>query len=188
MSDGAPIMPTVYLFRIDGAKDNDDFFAAMRPAALLVYAGVDLPICAAGWVPDLVRVTIEEPPNHGSLTLIELESTESAARISCRKYLPETSASILAAFIDYLDRVISKCRSTADHRESELINLKELLSKGNNLTITTAGALRSSIAFVEELPLIQQLNVSSRPLPSRIVQQEIREIRRPLHGLSLIHI
>ena len=30
-----------YLFRIDGAKDNDDFFDTMRPSVSFVYAGAD---------------------------------------------------------------------------------------------------------------------------------------------------
>jgi hypothetical protein len=149
-------MPTVYLFRFDGAKDNDDFFNAMRPSVGCAYAGMELSIGAAGWIPDLLKVEVHEPPESCSLALIELEATESAALISCKKYLPENSASILSAFNEYLDRVIRECRSSADPREGELANLKSVLSEASHVTITTAGALRSSTAFVEELFLIDQ--------------------------------
>jgi hypothetical protein len=112
-------MPTTYLFRIDGAKDNDDFFGAMRASVQHVYAGADFRVGAAGWIPDLVKLVVDEPPARCSLTLIELEATESVALISCRKYLPEDSASIVSAFRKYLDRVISQCRISADPREAE---------------------------------------------------------------------
>ena len=109
------------LFRIDGAKENDAFFAAMRSSASLVYAGLDFRVGSAGWVPDLVMVSVAEPPRRCSLTLIELEATESVALISSRRYLPENSAEILAAFMAYLGRVIRQCRSTADARGSEFV-------------------------------------------------------------------
>src|SRR5262245_39404254 len=110
-------MPIAYLFRIDGAKDNDAFFSALRPEMAHVFAGVEFRVGAGGWIPDLVRIIAEETSDRYSLTLIELEATESVALISCRKYLPEKSVDILAAFDDYLSRVIRQCRSTADARE-----------------------------------------------------------------------
>src|SRR5437899_9390134 len=130
-------MSTVYLFRVDGAKDNDEFFGATRASAHHVYAGADFRVGAAGWIPDLVKVVVEEPPERCSLTLIELEATESVALISCRKYLPEDSTGIFSAFNDYLDRVVRQCRSTADPRESEFVRLKIVLSTVSQVMITT---------------------------------------------------
>jgi hypothetical protein len=157
-------MSSVYLFRVDGAKDNDDFFSGMRPTVDHVYAGADFRVGAAGWIPDLVRVVVEEPPDRASLTLIELEATESVALISCRKYLPENSVNILSAFGEYLDRVIRQCRTSADPREREFATLKANLSKVNQVTLTTAGALRSSTTSVEELPLIDQPKIAAPPV------------------------
>src|SRR5262245_15322017 len=137
-------MSAVYFFRVDGAKDNDVFFGAVRGSAYLVYAGVDFRVGNTGWIRDLVKLVVEEPPSTCTLTLIELEATESAALISCRKYLPEKSANILTAFREYLDRVIRQCRMSADPRESELASLKVVLSQASQVTVTTAGALRSS--------------------------------------------
>jgi hypothetical protein len=150
-------MATTFLFRVDGAKDNDAFFAAICRDASCAYAGVDFRVGRAGWIPDLVKVMIVDRPDKCSLTLIELEATESVALVSCRKYLPESSAGIVAVFMAYLDRVILKCRSTADPREAALIELRDSLLGVENITVTTAGALRASATFVEELPLIDQL-------------------------------
>jgi hypothetical protein len=164
------------MFRIDGAKDNDEFFVAIRSSASLVYAGIDLRVGRSGWVPDLVKVTVAEPAGHCALTLIELEAIESAALISCRKYLAEDPSEILAAFRAYLDRVIRQCRSTGDARESEFARLRNLLSDANNVTITTAGALRSSADFIEELPLIDQpsLTNASRPPDRELQSRQLR--------------
>src|SRR6266478_8809890 len=131
-------MATVYLFRVDGSKDNDEFFASLRTSASHVYAGVDFRVGASGWIPDLVRIIVEDPPDRCSLTLIELEATESVALISCRKYLPENSAAILQAFTDYLDRLVRQCRSSADPREPEFAALKAVLSQVREVTVTTA--------------------------------------------------
>lgn len=170
-------IPKTYIFRVDSAKDNDAFFDAMRPSASFVYAGIDFRVGSvrANWIPDLVRVTVADPPDHCSLTLIELEQTESVALESCRKYLPENSAAIFDAFNDYLDRVIRQCRSAADPRESEFVNLRATLSNAKHLTITTAGALRSSPSFVEELPLIDQPTYVA---PSQEVKQDGREVTK----------
>jgi hypothetical protein len=83
-------MPTTYLFRVDMAKDNDEFFAAILPSAAHAYAGLDLRVGTAGWVPDLVRVVVQDSTDSCCLTLIELEAIESVALISCRKFLPES--------------------------------------------------------------------------------------------------
>jgi len=169
-------MSTVYLFRIDGAKDNDDFFAAMRPLVAQVYAGIEFRVGAAGWIPDLVRVIVEEPPDQCSLTLIELEAIDYVAWVSCRKYLPESSAYILSAFSDYLERVIRQCRSTADPRESEFANLKSVLSQASQVTVTTAGALRAGTGFVEELPLIDQPRFIGHPRSTPKDQADNRRV------------
>lgn len=158
-------MSTVYLFRIDAAKDNDAFFASLRSSAAQVYAGIDLPVGASDWVPDLVRVVVEDPPDRCSLTLIELEATESVALISCRKYLPENSSDILEAFHNYLNRVIRQCRSKADPREGDFARLKDALSEAVQVAVTTAGAIRSSARFVEELPLLDQPKCATEAPP-----------------------
>ncbi len=173
-------MSSDYLFRIDGAKDNDAFFDGARLAACNVYAGVDFRAGACGWIPDFVRVIVGDPPDIRRLTLIELEATESAAIISCRKYLPEKSDSIVQAFHEYLDRVIRLCRSWADSRESEFANLKGILQQIGPITVTTAGAMRSSTHFVEELPLIDQPNFTMRQ-PHVQLDQDIKE--RVFHGV-----
>jgi hypothetical protein len=173
-------MTTTYLFRIDMAKDNDLFFAAMRPSASLVYAGVDFRAGAGAWIPDLLRIAVEQPTGRCSLTLIELEATETVAMVSCRKYLPENSADILKAFNDYLDRVIRQCRSTADSRESEFAQLKAMLSDTSHVTVTTAGALRSSTTFVEELLLIDQPRVTGT---RRAVQENLQQSQRIFRGI-----
>jgi hypothetical protein len=172
-------MPTVYLFRVDMAKDNDSFFGAMRPTVDHVYAGVEYRVGAAGWIPDLVKVVVEEPPDKACLTLIELDATEPAALISCRKYLPEKSINILSAFGDYLDRVIRQCRTSADSREPEFARLKAILSQASEVTITTAGALRSSTAFVEELPLSDQPKITTPRWP---VEEEVNDTGRIFQG------
>ena len=163
------------LFRIDGAKDNHEFFAAIRASVSLVYAGVEFSVGCSGWVPDLVKVTTSEMPDRCPLTIIELEATKSVALISCRKYLPEDPNEIVAAFRIYLDRLIRQCRSSADPRESEFIHLKERLSEAKELVVTTAGALRSSAILVEELPLMGQPGFAAA---LRQVKQDVLEEKK----------
>ena len=103
----------------------------------------------------MIKITVDEPPQVSLLTLIELEATKREALISCRKYLPEDSTAIVEKFSEYLKRVLDKCRSTADPRKDAFVWLKEKLA-ANQISVTTAGALRSSADFVEELPLIDQ--------------------------------
>lgn len=165
-------MAAVYYFRIDGAKDNDEFFGCMRSSASQVYAGVDFRVGTAGWIPDLVKFVVEEPPDTCSLTLIELEATEPAALISCRKYLPENSAAILAAFDDYLDRVIRQCRISADPREPDFLRLKTILADARQVSVMTAGALRSSATLLEELPLVDQPQLVRYPRAIQTKQTE----------------
>jgi hypothetical protein len=149
-------MPTVYLFRIDSSKDNDAFFEALNPTATHVYAGSDFRVGTVDWIPDFVRVILDDTSQRCSLTLIELEATQSEALRSCRKFLPENSTTIVTAFSDYLGRVIRQCQSTADRRANDFKKLKALLSEMKHVSVSTAGALRSSTRFIEELPLIDQ--------------------------------
>jgi hypothetical protein len=161
-------MSVIYLFRIDGAKDNDKFFNAVRSSMSYVYAGAEIKVGSLGWSPDFIKVSLNESKDV-TLTLIELDATESVARANCRKYLPENSTDIVRTFCEYLDRVIRACRSSAHPHEDEFIKLKTALSKADKIIVFTAGALRSSIDFLEEFSLIDQ--------PERIVQmQSVQEI------------
>ena len=69
--------------------------------------------------------------------------------ISCRKYLPEDSGAILGAFDEYLQRKISQCKSTADGRESALIQLRDRLRENIPVSVKTACALRLSDRMIE---------------------------------------
>src|SRR5260221_392230 len=155
-------MAATYLFRIDSAKDNDAFFNALRPSVSHVYAGVDIQVGSSGWSPDFIKISVSESEDF-KLTLIELDATDSVARTSCRKYLPENSTEIVHAFCKYLERVIRACRSSAHPHENEFARLKAML-EGGKVVVTTAGALRSSTSFIEELSLIDQ--------PERINQMQ----------------
>jgi hypothetical protein len=177
-------MSTAYLFRIDGAKDNDEFFGALRSSVAHAYAGVDFRVGKTGWIPDLVKVVVEEPPDRCALTLIELEATESVALLSCRKYLPEDSGAIMVAFNDYLDRVIRQCRSSADPRETVFGRLKSVLSDATEVTITTAGALRSAAGFVEEHRLIDQPRLIAKTTCIAEVQPETTRVFRGVLRLN----
>lgn len=145
-------MPTRYLFQIDGSKDNDKFFKAVRTSPSFGFRGVDLKIGAGPWIPDLVQVEIGK--SDAVLTLIELEDKKSDALAACRKYIPEDPREVLCRFNEYLDRVIEECRSHADGRESEFARLKEMLG-GVRIDVHTAGALRSSVDIIEEWPIGQ---------------------------------
>jgi hypothetical protein len=171
-------MPTAYLFRIDGSKDNDAFFEALSPSAAHVYAGIDLRVGVIEWIPDFVKVDVDDSNSHCALTIIELEATESEALRSCRKFLPEDSTAIVQAVIDYLGRVIRQCQSTADRRADDFRLLKALLSEAKHVTVSTAGALRSSIQFVEHRALIDQPGFDTPPRPIGNVHQiNTREFR-----------
>jgi len=147
-------MLTRYLFRLDMAKDNDQFLALRRNREVIqVYSGTPMKV-GPGWIPDFVEISVDEQSRSCRLTLIELEATEIPARASCRKYLPEPSLVIVRSFTDYLDSVISQCRSTADPRLHEFESLRGWLSSGVSVSVHTAGALRTSADLVEDLPLI----------------------------------
>ena len=149
-------MNAAYFFRVDGAKDNDAFFDAQRTSAEHVYAGLDFRVGSTGWIPDFVRVVVEDPGDKCCLTLVELESTEPAALASCRKYLPENSTTLVSRFSEYLYRVVLNYHSNADPREREFAKLKSILSEATQVKVTTAWPLRSATVFLEELPLIDQ--------------------------------
>jgi len=137
-------------------KDNDAFFNARKSSANYVYAGVAVGIgSSSDWIPDLIEVVVDES-EHFILRLIELEAQKPDALISSRKYLPENSTGIVGTFCEYLERVIRACRSSADSREDEFVLLKTKLSKAEKISVTSAGALRASTVFVEELPLSDQ--------------------------------
>jgi hypothetical protein len=70
--------------------------------------------------------------------LIELEATEVPARAACRKYLPEASSEVVRTFREYLDTVISLCRSTADPRLEAFGELKRRPVKGAPLCVQGA--------------------------------------------------
>ncbi|HSY52952.1 MAG TPA: hypothetical protein VK785_00815 [Opitutaceae bacterium] len=164
-------MPTVYLFRIDGSKDNDAFFDALSPSAAHVYAGIDFRVGTVEWIPDFVKVDVDDSGSRCSLTLIELEATESEALRSCRKFLPENSTAIVGALVNYLGRVIRQCQQTADRRANDFRRLRALLSEMKHVKVSTAGALRSSTQFVEDMLLIDQPKFDATPRP---IQNEDR--------------
>jgi hypothetical protein len=149
---------TEYLFQIDGAQNNDAFFNALRTSASFFFKGSTFRVGEAPWIPDGVRVDVHE--SRCLVTLIELEDTKPNALISSRKYLPEDSTAILRALSEYVDRIISQCKSTGDPREVGFTRLKDLLGKGIPSVVKTACALRSSTETVEELALIDQLHLA----------------------------
>lgn len=145
-----------YLFRFDGAKDNDEFFKnAMKQGIENVYAGIAMQV-GHGWIPDFLLVSRDEAQQQCTLTLIELESKGPDALISSRKYLPEKSKDILVAFRNYLDNVLDRCRTTADPRISAIEDLQAFLERASTIKIETACALRSDPAYLEKLPLADQ--------------------------------
>jgi hypothetical protein len=149
-------MQTRYLFRLDMAKDNDEFLALRRTRQVdHVYSGTPMKV-GPGWIPDFLELVVDRDSQFCRLTLIELEATEIAARASCRKYLPEPSSEIMRAFVGHLDTVISQCRSTADPRLDAFEGLKEVVVSSSTIVVHTAGALRTSPDLLEDLPLIDQ--------------------------------
>jgi len=147
-------MLAVYLFQIDCAQNNDAFFNALRSTVSHFYRGIAFRVGDAPWIPDGMRVEIRE--SQCAITLIELEDSRANALISARKYLPENSSLILRLVGEYLDRVISQCRSTGDSRETSFTSLREILTQDILFIVQTACALRSSTEIIEQLPLIDQ--------------------------------
>ena len=120
-----------------------------------VYSGTPMKV-GPGWIPDFVEVSFDASEGSCDLTLIELEATEIAALASSRKYLPESSSSIIQAFATYLDSVLSQCRATADQRIEVFEKLRNFFTGHSAVTVRTAGALRTSSEFLEDLLLIDQ--------------------------------
>lgn len=159
-------MRTRYLFRLDGSKENDGFLEfAISQGVEQVYAGVEMKV-GSGWIPDFVEVCCDLAEKTCMIKLIELEAAETAALVSARKYLPEESSFILRAFDTYLDRVLDLCRATSDTRRDAFLQLKTFLTEARSVTVRTAAALRTSRAFVEDLPLIDQ------PQPQEIIRTQ----------------
>lgn len=149
-------MTVKYLFRLDGAKDNDEFMQlSLSEGVEQVYSGVEMKV-GPGWIPDFIEAVCNSTESACVVTLIELEATEAAALISARKYLPENSSDILRRLDLYIGRVVEQCQTTADPRRAAFADLKEFLSQARAITVYTAGALRTSRSFVENLPLIDQ--------------------------------
>jgi len=109
----------------------------------------------SGWIPDLIEVD-DEGPAGLVVTLVELEASESVARVSCRKYLPESSTAVVQGLVAYIDAVVRQCRATADPRQADFEVLRSRLSSGALVTVRTAGALRTSTEFVEVYNLLDQ--------------------------------
>ena len=72
---GLRLISMDYLFRFDGAKDNDEFFdAARHESNVIYYAGIEMRV--GPWIPDGIRVRLSDRPGEPSeilIALIELE-------------------------------------------------------------------------------------------------------------------
>src|SRR5947208_10190686 len=128
-------MSKTFLFRFDGARENNDFIEAARSKGHVVYAGLSMTL-ERGWIPDFVEVDLGKDGSC-SITLIELEPTETRALVGARKYLPESSESVSSVFRQYLQRVLERCRSMADPRAADIQLLNDAMS-GARLEIWTA--------------------------------------------------
>jgi hypothetical protein len=149
-------MSRPFLFRIDNARDNDEFMNLRRERhGDRLFSGTAIKI-GPGWIPDYIELSVDEGKNEIRLTLIELEANEGTARASCRKYIPEPSAAIVEAFHAYLDTVLAQCRLTADPRLDGFRQLKETLVRSTKVIVQTAGAIRNSPDFIELYPLLDQ--------------------------------
>ncbi|GEM_PF-1213446 len=174
-------MPKTFLFRFDGAQENDAFLEQARSNGHLVYAGLAMQL-HRGWIPDFIEVSLDDESHAYSVTIIELESTASAALISARKYLPESSQEVLSTFREYLRRALQRCRSTADPRIEDIKEIDDALTGRSPITIWTAGALREPPHLVEKLPLIDH----GGGLHSSVVDAQIEPRTGTLEGqLSL---
>jgi hypothetical protein len=152
-------MSDTFLFRFDGARENDPFLNHARSKGHLVYAGIAMQL-QRGWMPDFVEVSLDDKVATCAITIVELESTEGSALVSARKYLPESSKDILSIFLKYLQRVLQKCRTTADPRVEDIQRVLDALACTPKIGIWSAGALRQPPRIIERLPLIDQGRVS----------------------------
>jgi hypothetical protein len=145
-----------FLFRLDGSKENDDFFRCRRgDDGCIAYSGTALSI-GPGWIPDLIEVNVGEDPPCFTVTLIELEAVEITARVSCRKYLPESSTDIIQKLAAYLDIVRRQCQATADPRLAAFDSLAASLPTMRRFVVRSGGALRSSSGLLEVHDLLDQ--------------------------------
>ena len=121
-------MKRYFLFRLDGSKDND-YFSAQRRDKLgaIPYSGTTMSV-GPGWVPDLIKVEMDDASTNIIVTLVELEAAAVTARVACRKFLPEPSDQIVRAFMDYLETVVIECRRRTDLRLQEFESLKRGLA------------------------------------------------------------
>jgi len=80
-----------FLFRLDGSKDNNLFFAGRRQQEnVIAYSGMAM-VVGPGWIPDIVAVESIDNGADYSITLIELDGVgDRRARI-----LPKVSSRIL---------------------------------------------------------------------------------------------
>jgi hypothetical protein len=145
----------LYIFRFDGARENDEFLEQARLNGHFVYAGLKMQL-QHGWIPDFVEVSIDDETSNHAITIIELESTESVALVSARKYLPESSKDVLSIFRKYLGRVLQRCRLNADPRLEGIKKVHDLLSTLIEISIWSAGGLRQPPQIVERLSLFDQ--------------------------------
>jgi hypothetical protein len=147
---------SAFLFRLDSSRDNDAFMMLRRAShGDRLYSGIAMKV-GPGWIPDFIEVNVDNDTNIAFLTLVELEATEIVARASCRKYIPEGSASVAAVFSRYLDAVLAQCRATADPRLGTFQSLKNSISGATKIVVQTACALRTSSDFLEIFPLLNQ--------------------------------
>jgi hypothetical protein len=109
------------------------------------------------------------------LAIIELEADASTARISARKYLPESSPSVVDSLVTYLERACIQCRATADPRITSITRLKDILQKCETIVVVTAGCQRDSFDSIEELPLVDQ-NHGPRPRQAHVAQKASRSV------------
>lgn len=145
-----------FLFRLDGSKDNDNFFGCRRQhESTVAYSGMTM-VVGPGWIPDLLEVELSDDGTPPILTLVELEATPSFALAQCRKYIPEPSVDIVQRFATYLDGVIAQCSASADPRIAPIRELRQILGTREPWIVRTAGALRSSSEFLEVHTLLDQ--------------------------------
>jgi len=79
-------MTQAFLFRFDGSRDNDRYLEFARARGFVLFAGKELRL-GPGWIPDYMRVAVEDEGQSCKLAIVELEADANTARISARKYL-----------------------------------------------------------------------------------------------------
>jgi len=144
-----------FVFRIDGAAENSGFLEKAREDGHVVYAGLTLTL-QRGWIPDFIEINTTQNPTSACVTLIELEGSTNVALTAARKYLPESSEQIMDSVRRYLQRVLQRCRSTADPRTAEVLELCLALSHSTQTSVWAAAALRRPPEVIERLPLMDQ--------------------------------